>query len=335
MASSTYSLNWKPHHNPWVVAMTVTLATFMEVLDTSIANVALPHIAGSLGASQDEATWVLTSYLVASASHPSHLRMALQPHRPQALLHDLRGHVHRLLPALRPRAHAAHPYLRPHPARPRRRRPRPQRTGHPRRHLPPREARPGLRRLRYGRSLRPRHRPHPRRLDHRQLQLALDLLHQPPRRPALPLPKQPHRRRPTPPRRPQRSLKTSQDRLHGTRPRSPRRRPPGIHPRQRPGKRLVQRRRHPHLLHRRHRTAHLVHLLGVVPPRPHRRHQAPKKPQLRHRRLPPTHPRNGALRLNRPNPAISANPARLLSRTRRRSALPRRLHAHGNDAHSR
>jgi MFS transporter, DHA2 family, multidrug resistance protein len=58
---------WKPTHNPWAVAMTVTLATFMEVLDTSIANVALPHIAGSLGASQDEATWVLTSYLVASA----------------------------------------------------------------------------------------------------------------------------------------------------------------------------------------------------------------------------------------------------------------------------
>jgi DHA2 family multidrug resistance protein len=58
---------WRPSHNPWAVAMTVTLATFMEVLDTSIANVALPHIAGSLGASQEEATWVLTSYLVASA----------------------------------------------------------------------------------------------------------------------------------------------------------------------------------------------------------------------------------------------------------------------------
>ena len=58
---------WRPSHNPWAVALTVTLATFMEVLDTSIANVALPHIAGSLGASQDEATWVLTSYLVASA----------------------------------------------------------------------------------------------------------------------------------------------------------------------------------------------------------------------------------------------------------------------------
>ncbi len=58
---------WKPKRNPWVIAITVTLATFMEVLDTSIANVALPHIAGGLGASQDEATWVLTSYLVANA----------------------------------------------------------------------------------------------------------------------------------------------------------------------------------------------------------------------------------------------------------------------------
>ncbi len=58
---------WKPSYNPWAVALTVTLATFMEVLDTSIANVALPHIAGTLGASQEEATWVLTSYLVSSA----------------------------------------------------------------------------------------------------------------------------------------------------------------------------------------------------------------------------------------------------------------------------
>jgi DHA2 family multidrug resistance protein len=59
--------NWTPNHNPWLVALTVTMATFMEVLDTSIANVALPHMAGSLGASQEEATWVLTSYLVSSA----------------------------------------------------------------------------------------------------------------------------------------------------------------------------------------------------------------------------------------------------------------------------
>src|SRR5690348_14719622 len=53
--------------NPWLIAITVTLATFMEVLDTSIANVALPHIGGSLSATNDEVTWVLTSYLVANA----------------------------------------------------------------------------------------------------------------------------------------------------------------------------------------------------------------------------------------------------------------------------
>lgn len=58
---------WRPARNPWIVALTVTLATFMEVLDSSIANVALPHIAGSLGATYEEATWVLTSYLVSSA----------------------------------------------------------------------------------------------------------------------------------------------------------------------------------------------------------------------------------------------------------------------------
>src|SRR5882757_4137455 len=66
-ASALAERNWRPRANPWAIALTVTLATFMEVLDTSIANVALPHIAGSLGASQDEATWVLTSYLVANA----------------------------------------------------------------------------------------------------------------------------------------------------------------------------------------------------------------------------------------------------------------------------
>ena len=57
----------EPEINPWAVALTVMLATFMEVLDTSVANVALPHIAGSLSASIDESTWVLTSYLVSNA----------------------------------------------------------------------------------------------------------------------------------------------------------------------------------------------------------------------------------------------------------------------------
>jgi len=58
---------WKPRVNPWLIALVVATAAFMEVLDTSIANVALPYIAGNLGASGDESTWVLTSYLVSNA----------------------------------------------------------------------------------------------------------------------------------------------------------------------------------------------------------------------------------------------------------------------------
>ncbi len=57
----------RPQINPWIVALTVTLATFMELLDTSIANVSLPYIAGGLGRSFDEVTWILTTYLVANA----------------------------------------------------------------------------------------------------------------------------------------------------------------------------------------------------------------------------------------------------------------------------
>ena len=56
-----------PHVNPWIVAIAVMFATFMEVLDTTVVNVSLPHIAGSLSATIDESTWVLTSYLVANA----------------------------------------------------------------------------------------------------------------------------------------------------------------------------------------------------------------------------------------------------------------------------
>ena len=58
---------WKPKVSPWLIAVVVAMAAFMEVLDTSIANVALPYMAGSLGASTDESTWVLTSYLVSNA----------------------------------------------------------------------------------------------------------------------------------------------------------------------------------------------------------------------------------------------------------------------------
>src|SRR5512138_1472601 len=56
-----------PHVNPWIVAVAVMFGTFMEVLDTTVVNVSLPHIAGSLSATVDEATWALTAYLVANA----------------------------------------------------------------------------------------------------------------------------------------------------------------------------------------------------------------------------------------------------------------------------
>jgi DHA2 family multidrug resistance protein len=58
--------HWRPRANPWAIAVAVTMAAFMEVLDTTIVNVSLPHIAGTMSASYDEATWTLTSYLVAN-----------------------------------------------------------------------------------------------------------------------------------------------------------------------------------------------------------------------------------------------------------------------------
>jgi DHA2 family multidrug resistance protein len=58
---------WRPKFNPWLIGVVVAMAAFMEVLDTSIANVALPYMAGGLGSSNDESTWVLTSYLVSNA----------------------------------------------------------------------------------------------------------------------------------------------------------------------------------------------------------------------------------------------------------------------------
>ncbi|HEY3860839.1 MAG TPA: DHA2 family efflux MFS transporter permease subunit [Verrucomicrobiae bacterium] len=61
------SEEWRPRVNPWIIAPAVMLATFMEVLDTSIASVALPYIGGNLGATPTDATWVLTSYLVSNA----------------------------------------------------------------------------------------------------------------------------------------------------------------------------------------------------------------------------------------------------------------------------
>jgi DHA2 family multidrug resistance protein len=73
MASESFAYNnadqeaWRPSVNPWLIAVAVIMPTFMEVLDTTIANVALNHIAGSMSASYSQATWVLTSYLISNA----------------------------------------------------------------------------------------------------------------------------------------------------------------------------------------------------------------------------------------------------------------------------
>ena len=67
MAESNAQQQWVPSFNPWLIAISVMLATVMEVLDTSVANVALPHISGNLSATTEEATWVLTSYLISNA----------------------------------------------------------------------------------------------------------------------------------------------------------------------------------------------------------------------------------------------------------------------------
>jgi len=66
-SASRHEQQWRPSHNPWLIAVAVMTATFMEVLDTSVANVSLPHIAGNLSVTTDESTWVLTSYLVSNA----------------------------------------------------------------------------------------------------------------------------------------------------------------------------------------------------------------------------------------------------------------------------
>src|SRR5271168_648936 len=65
-AAADANAGWRPKANPWLIAVVVTVAAFMEVLDTTIVNVSLPHIAGSLSASYDDSTWALTSYLVAN-----------------------------------------------------------------------------------------------------------------------------------------------------------------------------------------------------------------------------------------------------------------------------
>ncbi len=165
----------QPQATRWIIAPIVALAAFMEVLDISIANVSLQHIAGSLGASQDEATWVLTSYLVTNAIVlPITGWLSAVFGRKRFYLACILGFgISSFFCGLAPSLGPADPVPR-HPG-PDRRRAAAGGPGDPGRHLHPRPARHGLRLLRHRRGLRPGHRTDARRLDHRQLQLALDL----------------------------------------------------------------------------------------------------------------------------------------------------------------
>ncbi len=168
--------------NPWLIAASVMLATFMEVLDTAIASVALPYIAGSLSASTDEATWVLTSLPRRQRHHPAGQQLVLAPIRTQTLPHDLRRHLHRLQLRLRSRPLPRLPAACPCRSGCRRRSAPANLAGHPARIIPTRQARCCHGRLRLRSRRRPRAGPNSRRMAHGHLFLALRLLHQHPHR---------------------------------------------------------------------------------------------------------------------------------------------------------
>ena len=168
----------KPGVSPWVVALVVSMATFMEVLDTSIANVSLRHIAGNLGAGQDESTWVLTSYLVANAiiipisgwlsSVMGRKRFYMTCVALFTISSFLCGH----------RAVARHAAVFPRVAGSRRRRTGAERAIDPGRHISAGIFRDGVCHLGHRGGGCAGHRSDPGRMDHRQLFLAMDFLHQ-------------------------------------------------------------------------------------------------------------------------------------------------------------
>ena len=175
--------------NPWLIAVVISIATFMEVLDTSIANVALSHIAGALAANADESTWVLTSYLVASAVILPISAWLSGVIGAKTLLHAVRRAVHREFLSVWDRPQPGIFDRIPGAAGPRRRRHGAERAIDAGRHLSARKARPSLRALRRRGDRCADDRTDPRRLHYRQLVVALDLLHQRADRRDLPCPR--------------------------------------------------------------------------------------------------------------------------------------------------
>ncbi len=160
-------------HNPWIVAIVISIATFMEVLDTTIANVALRNIAGGLAVGPDEAAWVVTSYLVANAIILCASSWLCADIWTQALLYGLRRDLHDVLGALRLRDKSERAAALPRAAGSRWRRHGAGLAIDPRQFVSAGEARAGIRTLRDCNRRRADRRADAGRLDHRQLFLAL------------------------------------------------------------------------------------------------------------------------------------------------------------------
>ena len=173
---------WKPKTNPWVIAATVAMAAFMEVLDTSIANVALPYIAGGLGASRDESTWVLTTYLVANAVVLPMGGWASSVIGRKNFFMLCLAHFYRRIVFVRSRAVAGASAALSRHSRSRRRRIAADGAGHHGGLIRAKQARSCVFALRPGGRARAVHRADRRRLADGQLHLALDFLHQHPDR---------------------------------------------------------------------------------------------------------------------------------------------------------
>ena len=169
---------WRPKYNPWLIAVVVALAAFMEVLDTSIANVALPYMAGNLGASNDQSTWVLTSYLVSNAIILPISGWLAGRAWTEALFHDLFGRVYREFFALRDGAESRPSSFLPRAARRGRRRAAADGSGHSGGHLSAATARFGVCAVRHYGHHGAHDRANAGRMDHFQLFLAVDFFHQ-------------------------------------------------------------------------------------------------------------------------------------------------------------
>ena len=135
--------NPTPSPNPWLIAIAVMLGTFMEVLDTTVVNVSLPHIAGNLSASNRRSDLGADVLSGRQRHHPAHDRMAGQPLRPQAPADGLGHRLHHRVVPLRTRAEPPIPDRLPHHAGRKRRRPAAALAGRHARSVSAREARQG------------------------------------------------------------------------------------------------------------------------------------------------------------------------------------------------